>query len=154
MKDFVKYHQKKSPWIPRSTYPLVNFHITMENPPILWLGKSTISMGPLSIANCYKLPGWVYSIKSHEIPLNHQFPMDFLWFSYGFPMVLPGHSHFFLKIQCWKTPLPTPQRLSTQLKRLKPGEVCPRPQPPAYIPRTHCLGAAMGQWEGGMYPFS
>ena len=27
--------------------------------------------------------------KSHEIPLNHHFPMVFRWFSYGFPMVFP-----------------------------------------------------------------
>ena len=25
-----------------------------------------------------------------NIPFNHHFPMVFLWFSYGFPMVLPG----------------------------------------------------------------
>ena len=32
-------------------YPLVNVYITMENPPIFH-GKSTISTGPFSIANC------------------------------------------------------------------------------------------------------
>ena len=33
-------------------YPLVNIYVTMENPPMLLMGKSTISTGPFSIANC------------------------------------------------------------------------------------------------------
>ena len=33
----------------------------------------------------------VYPIKSHEIPLNHHFPMVFLWFSYGLPEGKSSH---------------------------------------------------------------
>jgi hypothetical protein len=36
----------------RYRYPLVNSHITMERSTMLSMGKSTISTGPFSIANC------------------------------------------------------------------------------------------------------
>ena len=42
-------------WIPDlswSKYPLVSCHITMERSTMLLMGKSTISTGPFSIANC------------------------------------------------------------------------------------------------------
>ena len=73
----------------RSTkYPLVNVYILPWKDPPSLMGKSTISTGPFSIANCKRSPGRVsYYIPwiSHEypmiIPLNHHFPMVFLWFS-------------------------------------------------------------------------
>ena len=38
----------------KDVYPLVNIHTTMEN--CNFIGKSDISTGPFSIANCNKLP--------------------------------------------------------------------------------------------------
>ena len=50
----------------------------------------------------------VYPMKSHEIPLNHHFPMVFLWFSYGFPMVFLWFSYGFPHryLQCLDLQLP------------------------------------------------
>ena len=55
----------------------------------------------------------VNPIKSSKIPLNHHFPMAFLWFSYGFPMMyddLPVYStrgSLKLRRQHWtEEPLP------------------------------------------------
>ena len=80
-------------------YPLVNCYITMERSTMLLMGKSTISM---VIFNSYV---------SHYQRLNLHFPMVFLWFSYGFPMVyqrvfllpmvfsrgVPPRTHFLLR---------------------------------------------------------
>ena len=48
-----------------------------------FMGKSTISM---AIFNCYVTN--YQRVYPMIIPLNHHFPMVFLWFSYGFPMLV------------------------------------------------------------------
>ena len=62
----------------------------------LWWTNIAIENGPfidgLPIKNggsfhCYvSSPEGISIINHHEIPLNHHFPMVFLWFSYGFPI--------------------------------------------------------------------
>ena len=38
-----------------------------------------------------------------KIPWNHHFPMVFLWFSYGFPMVSYGFPMVFQRVKLWST---------------------------------------------------
>ena len=42
--------------VPQSTRPGKRLYNELENPPMLFMGKSTISTGPCSIANCKRLP--------------------------------------------------------------------------------------------------
>ena len=59
----------------RLHFAMEHHHFSWENPLFLW---------PFSIAMS------VHQRVNHiKIPLNHHFPMVFLWFSYGFPMVFP-----------------------------------------------------------------
>ena len=65
-------------------YPLVNVYITMERSikiTMLLVGESTIN-GSFSSSQTVNVYQRVFPIKSHQIPLNHHFPMVFLWFSY------------------------------------------------------------------------
>ena len=64
--------------IPKGDYPLVNCHITMENHHFSWENPRT---------------NWPFSIAMSVITrgYNLHFPMAFLWFSYGFPMVFHGY---------------------------------------------------------------
>ena len=60
-------------------YPLVIQHSTLENHHLQW--ENPLFLWSFSIAGCQSLPEGI----SHKIPLNHHFPIVFLWFSYGLP---------------------------------------------------------------------
>ena len=70
-------------WLTRPGEP-TNF--AMERSTMLFMGKSTISTGPFSIAKNVSSPEGKSSI---FLWFSYGFPMVFLWFSYGFPMVFP-----------------------------------------------------------------
>ena len=52
------------------------------------MGKLTISTGRFS--NCKLLYSHYQRVKFHQIPLNHDFPMLFLWISYAYAMFMPS----------------------------------------------------------------
>ena len=91
------------------------FNIAMERSTMLLIGKPSISMGHL-YHGYVSHDQMVYPIKTtiflvfHPIqpPLNHHFPMVFLWFYYGFPMVFLWFPYGFPMVFLWFSPIKPP----------------------------------------------
>ena len=79
-----------------SGYPLVNIQKAIKNGPVEIVDFPNKNGGSFhSKMLVHQRVSPLNPIKSHENPLNHHFPMVFLWFSYGFPMVFLWFSYGF-----------------------------------------------------------